>query len=133
MIDWLNGASHPNESQMSFFIWRFMKDLENTYQPCLENHDNIYENNIISLDMVDDIVINNQLLENMEEVLLTLTEREQKVLKMRFGFDDGVPRTLQEVGREFCVTRDRARQIEAKALRKLRHPFRSKKIKDFLD
>ena len=67
------------------------------------------------------------------EVLLTLTEREQKVLKLRFGLDDGRPRTLEEVGRQFNVTRERIRQIEAKALRKLRHPSRSKKLKDYLD
>ena len=67
------------------------------------------------------------------EVLDTLTEREQKVLRLRFGLDDGRPRTLQEVGRQFNVTRERIRQIEAKALRKLRHPSRSKKLKDYLD
>ena len=60
-------------------------------------------------------------------------EREQKVLRLRFGLDDGRPRTLEEVGREFNVTRERIRQIEAKALRKLRHPSRSKKLKDYLD
>ena len=71
--------------------------------------------------------------EQLMEVLLTLTEREQKVLRLRFGLDDGRPRTLEEVGREFNVTRERIRQIEAKALRKLRHPSRSKKLKDYLD
>lgn len=71
--------------------------------------------------------------EQLLEVLSTLTEREQKVLKLRFGLDDGRPRTLEEVGREFQVTRERIRQIEAKALRKLRHPSRSKKLKDYLD
>ena len=71
--------------------------------------------------------------EQLMEVLDTLTEREQKVLKLRFGLVDGRPRTLEEVGKEFDVTRERIRQIEAKALRKLRHPSRSKKVKDFLD
>ena len=71
--------------------------------------------------------------EQLMEVLLTLTEREQKVLRLRFGLDDGRPRTLEEVGRQFNVTRERIRQIEAKALRKLRHPSRSKKLKDDLD
>ena len=71
--------------------------------------------------------------EQLMEVLLTLTEREQKVLRLRFGLDDGRPRTLEEVGRQFSVTRERIRQIEAKALRKLRHPSRSKKLKDYLD
>ena len=71
--------------------------------------------------------------EQLVEVLGTLTEREQKVLRLRFGLDDGRARTLEEVGREFNVTRERIRQIEAKALRKLRHPSRSRKLKDYLD
>ena len=71
--------------------------------------------------------------EQLVEVLGTLTEREQKVLRLRFGLDDGRARTLEEVGREFNVTRERIRQIEAKALRKLRHPSRSRKLRDFLD
>ncbi|MCI0502097.1 MAG: RNA polymerase sigma factor RpoD [Fusobacteria bacterium] len=69
----------------------------------------------------------------LEEVLDTLTDREKKVLALRFGLDDGRSRTLEEVGKEFGVTRERIRQIEAKALRKLKHPSRSKKLKDFLD
>ncbi len=71
--------------------------------------------------------------EQLAEVLSTLTPREAKVLSLRFGLEDGHPRTLEEVGKEFDVTRERIRQIEAKALRKLRHPSRSKKLKDFLD
>ncbi|MBE3556597.1 MAG: RNA polymerase sigma factor RpoD [Firmicutes bacterium] len=71
--------------------------------------------------------------EQLEEVLDTLTEREENVLRLRFGLDDGRARTLEEVGRVFGVTRERIRQIEAKALRKLRHPSRSKRLKDFLD
>ena len=71
--------------------------------------------------------------EQLVEVLGTLTEREQKVLRLRFGLDDGRARTLEEVGKEFNVTRERIRQIEAKALRKLRHPSRSRKLKDYLD
>jgi RNA polymerase primary sigma factor len=71
--------------------------------------------------------------EQLEEVLETLTEREKKVLRLRFGLDDGRARTLEEVGQFFGVTRERIRQIEAKALRKLRHPSRSKKLKDFLE
>ncbi|WP_101772831.1 RNA polymerase sigma factor RpoD [Peptostreptococcus faecalis] len=71
--------------------------------------------------------------EQIEEVLGTLNEREQKVLKLRFGLEDGRARTLEEVGKEFDVTRERIRQIEAKALRKLRHPSRSKKLRDYLD
>ena len=71
--------------------------------------------------------------EQLIEVLSTLTDREQKVLRLRFGLDDGRPRTLEEVGKQFNVTRERIRQIEAKALRKLRHPSRSRKLKDYLD
>ena len=71
--------------------------------------------------------------EQLSEVLHTLTPREEKVLRLRFGMEDGRSRTLEEVGREFNVTRERIRQIEAKALRKLRHPSRSKKLRDFLD
>jgi RNA polymerase primary sigma factor len=71
--------------------------------------------------------------EQLEEVLHTLTEREEKVLRLRFGLDDGKPRTLEEVGKRFSVTRERIRQIEAKALRKLRHPSRSKRLKDYLE
>ena len=70
--------------------------------------------------------------EQLDEVVSTLTEREQRVIKLRFGWDDGRPRTREEVGKEFNVTRERIRQIEAKALRKLRHPNRSRKLKDFL-
>ncbi|OQA57725.1 MAG: RNA polymerase sigma factor SigA [Candidatus Omnitrophica bacterium ADurb.Bin277] len=71
--------------------------------------------------------------EQMDDVLLTLTEREEKVLRLRFGIGDGYPRTLEEVGHIFNVTRERVRQIEAKALRKLRHPIRARKLKNFLD
>ena len=71
--------------------------------------------------------------EQLADVLKPLTPREEKVLSLRFGLEDGNPKTLEEVGKEFNVTRERIRQIEAKALRKLRHPSRSKKLKDFLD
>ena len=92
-------------------------------------------------DFIEDEVIENPvdyttrvvLREQLDEVLDTLTDREQKVLKLRFGLEDGRARTLEEVGKEFDVTRERIRQIEAKALRKLRHPSRSKKLRDYLD
>src|SRR5699024_2731357 len=71
--------------------------------------------------------------EQLEDVLDTLTDREENVLRLRFGLDDGRTRTLEEVGKVFGVTRERIRQIEAKALRKLRHPSRSKQLKDFLE
>ena len=78
-----------------------------------------------------DTVIHINLREQIEEVLKTLTEREAKVLKMRFGLGDGNEHTLEEVGQQFKVTRERIRQIEAKALRKLKHPSRSKKLRSF--
>ncbi len=71
--------------------------------------------------------------EQVEEVLESLSDRERRVLQLRFGLEDGRSRTLEEVGRDFGVTRERIRQIEAKALRKLRHPSRSRKLRDFLD
>ena len=80
-----------------------------------------------------DAVSSTMLKEQLIGVLDTLTPREEKVLRLRYGLDDGRPRTLEEVGKEFNVTRERIRQIEAKALRKLRHPSRSKRLKDFLD
>lgn len=80
-----------------------------------------------------DMVETSMLKEQLISVLDTLTPREEKVLRLRYGIDDGRPRTLEEVGKEFNVTRERIRQIEAKALRKLRHPSRSKRLKDFLD
>ncbi|MDL2257893.1 RNA polymerase sigma factor RpoD [Eubacteriales bacterium OttesenSCG-928-K08] len=80
-----------------------------------------------------EVVAGTLLKEQLMDVLDTLTAREEKVLRLRFGLDDGKARTLEEVGKEFAVTRERIRQIEAKALRKLRHPSRSKKLKDFLE
>ena len=80
-----------------------------------------------------DAVALSLLKEQLIHVLDTLTPREEKVLRLRYGIDDGKPRTLEEVGKEFNVTRERIRQIEAKALRKLRHPSRSKKLKEFID
>ena len=80
-----------------------------------------------------DVASHTLLKEQLDEVLGTLTSREEKVLKLRFGLEDGRSRTLEEVGKEFNVTRERIRQIEAKALRKLRHPSRSKRLKDFLE
>ena len=81
----------------------------------------------------EEYAINTLLKDEISDVLLTLTEREEQVLRLRFGLEDGTPRTLEEVGNIFGVTRERIRQIEAKALRKLRHPSRSKKLKDYLN
>ena len=81
----------------------------------------------------EDFTIHEMLKEEIGDVLLTLTEREEQVLRLRFGLDDGSPKTLEEVGQMFGVTRERIRQIEAKASRKLRHPSRSRKLKDFLN
>ena len=81
----------------------------------------------------EDFTIHEMLKEEIGDVLLTLTEREEQVLRLRFGLDDGSPKTLEEVGQMFGVTRERIRRIEAKALRKLRHPSRSRKLKDFLN
>ena len=92
--------------------------------------DFIQDNNV---EVPADAATHTLLHEQLMDVLSTLTEREQKVLRLRFGLDDGRPRTLEEVGRQFNVTRERIRQIEAKALRKLRHPSRSKILKDYLD
>ena len=81
----------------------------------------------------EEYAINELLKDEISEVLLTLTEREEQVLRLRFGLEDGTCRTLEEVGNLFGVTRERIRQIEAKALRKLRHPSRSRKLKDYLN
>ena len=81
----------------------------------------------------EEFATNEMLKDEISEVLLTLTEREEKVIRLRFGLEDGKPRTLEEVGQMFGVTRERIRQIEAKALRKLRHPSRSRKLKDFME
>ncbi|MFQ5987680.1 MAG: sigma-70 family RNA polymerase sigma factor, partial [Dehalococcoidia bacterium] len=80
-----------------------------------------------------DVASHQLLKEQIEDVLSSLNARERRVLQLRFGLEDGRSRTLEEVGREFGVTRERIRQIEAKALRKLRHPSRSKKLKDYLE
>ncbi|MCJ7619211.1 MAG: sigma-70 family RNA polymerase sigma factor, partial [Anaerolineae bacterium] len=80
-----------------------------------------------------DAATNLVLREQLEDVLNSLTERERDVLRLRFGLDDGYARTLEEVGQHFKVTRERIRQIEAKALKKLKHPSKSKKLKDYLE
>ncbi|MDI6731722.1 MAG: RNA polymerase sigma factor RpoD [Candidatus Margulisbacteria bacterium] len=86
----------------------------------------------ISVQAPDEIVMHGLMRDDLEDVMDTLTEREKTVLKLRFGLDDGHPRTLEEVGRVFAVTRERIRQIEAKALRKLKHPTRAKKLREYL-
>ena len=86
-----------------------------------------------SVDAPDDAAAKKMLIAAVDEALGELSEREQEIVRMRFGLDDGQARTLEEVGREFGVTRERVRQIEAKTLAKLRHPQRSQKLKEFLD
>lgn len=86
----------------------------------------------VSVQAPDDVVMHGLLRDDLEMVMSTLTEREKMVLKLRFGIEDGHPRTLEEVGRVFNVTRERIRQIEAKALRKLKHPTRAKKLREYL-
>ncbi|MFH1347212.1 MAG: RNA polymerase sigma factor RpoD [Candidatus Margulisiibacteriota bacterium] len=86
----------------------------------------------ITVQAPDDVVLHGLLRDDLEEVMSTLTDREKTVLKLRFGIEDGHPRTLEEVGRVFAVTRERIRQIEAKALRKLKHPTRAKKLREYL-
>lgn len=122
-------------------VWRVSEIMKMSQEPVSletpigeeeDSHlgDFIQDDNVtVPQDAATSILLHEQLM----EVLETLTEREQKVLRLRFGLDDGRPRTLEEVGREFKVTRERIRQIEAKALRKLRHPSRSRKLKDYLD
>ena len=80
----------------------------------------------------EEYATNEMLKDEISQVLETLTEREEKVIRLRFGLEDGKPRTLEEVGQMFGVTRERIRQIEAKALRKLRHPSRSRKLRDYM-
>ena len=92
--------------------------------------DFIPDTNVVS---PSDAVINLNLKEQTDEVLKTLTQREERVIKMRFGVGEGSEHTLEEVGQSFAVTRERIRQIEAKALRKLRHPSRSRRLKPFLE
>ena len=107
-----------------------MEPLVNKYKEYKMTKDNI----AAAKEMLDDPdeEMREMLKEELEVALQSLTEREQKVIRLRFGLEDGKARTLEEVGQEFSVTRERIRQIEAKALRKLRHPQRSKKLKDFL-
>ena len=83
--------------------------------------------------IINQLIYNNQFKQDIDKSMNLLSERTQKILRLRYGLDDGSPKTLEEVGKIFKVTRERIRQIEAKALRKLRHPSRSKKLKDFLD
>ena len=86
-----------------------------------------------SSDLPIDVAIKNKLVAAVDEALDDLNEREKEIVRMRFGLTDGQPRTLEDVGREFNVTRERIRQIEAKTLAKLRHPLRSQRLKEFLE
>ena len=114
-------------------IMRIAQDPVSLETPIGEEEDSHLGDFIPDDDAPAEAASHTLLREQLNEVLNTLTEREAKVLKLRFGLEDGKSRTLEEVGQRFEVTRERIRQIEAKALRKLRHPSRSKKVKDFLD
>jgi RNA polymerase primary sigma factor len=117
-------------------IKRIAQEPVSLETPIGEEDDNSHLGDFIQDDDIpapSDVAAFTLLKEQLIEILDTLTERETKVLRLRFGLDDGRQRTLEEVGKEFNVTRERIRQIEAKALRKLRHPSRSKKLRDYLD
>ena len=115
-------------------IWKLMQDPVSLSSPVGDEEESrlgdfIEDSHVeVPLEAATDTLMREQL----EEVMATLTDREQQVIRMRFGLEDGHPRTLEEVGREFHVTRERIRQIESKALRKLRHPSRSRKLRDYL-
>ena len=117
-------------------IWKIAQDPVSIYTPTgSDEGDSVLADFIPDENHVNDFIeapFKNLLLQDIEEVLGTLTEREQKVLRLRFGLDDGKGRTLEEVGKEFNVTRERIRQIEAKAIRKLRHPSRANKLAPYL-
>ena len=98
-----------------------------------ELNGDLYPRELVCEDDIDEQAFSVIMREQLFEVLGTLTEREQKVIELRYGLRDGTPKTLEEVGFAFNVTRERVRQIEAKALRKLRHPSRSRKLKDYID
>jgi len=137
------GREPTNEEiakRMDIPVWKVRKVLKIAQQPIsletpigeeADSHlgDLIEDRSVVS---PPDAVININLKEMTEQVLNTLTPREERVLKMRFGLEDGTERTLEEVGHQFGVTRERIRQIEAKALRKLRHPSRSRRLRTFL-
>ena len=130
----LKGPSRPVNCQADRAL--VLAALESVSAVCLFKEGDSHLGDFIQDDNVPvpaDAAAFTLLKEQLVEVLSTLTDREQKVLRLRFGLDDGRARTLEEVGKEFNVTRERIRQIEAKALRKLRHPSRSRKLRDYLD
>ena len=117
-----------NSGKETIFVGNFSKEMIGVFR---YQYGDFFEDR--SATAPADAASSQLLKEQIEEVLHTLTDREHRVLQLRFGLADGRSRTLEEVGREFSVTRERIRQIEAKALRKLRHPSRSKKLRDFLE
>ena len=143
LLQELGREPHPEEiaEEMDMSVDRVREILKISQEPVsletpIGEEEDIHLGDFIQDDNVPvpaDAAAFTLLKEQLVEVLGTLTEREQKVLRLRFGLDDGRARTLEEVGKEFNVTRERIRQIEAKALRKLRHPSRSRKLKDYLD
>ena len=128
-------ATTPEEISRLFSLRAIYLNINSLDKPIDEENDSFLRDFIEDKNAPDPVEVTSFILlkDQLEEILSTLTERECAVLKLRYGLDDGRERTLEEVGRIFDVTRERIRQIEAKALRKLRHPARSKKLKDFLE
>ena len=128
-------ATTPEDISYLFSLRAVYLNIISLDKPIDEENDSLLRDFIEDKNIPDPVEVASALLlkEQLEDVLNTLTPREKDVLRLRYGLDDGRERTLEEIGKSFGVTRERIRQIETKALRKLRHPARSKKLKDFLD
>ena len=128
-------ATTPEDISYLFSLRAVYLNIVSLDKPIDEENDSLLRDFIEDKNIPDPVEVASALLlkEQLEDVLNTLTPREKDVLRLRYGLEDGRERTLEEIGKSFGVTRERIRQIETKALRKLRHPARSKKLKDFLD